>query len=420
MRFQVTAIGLACATLLAACGGGGSANDGGAVQAISFPFPGGAPVAIPPDVGTVTLAATASSGGPVTYTSNTPAICTVSGSTLSLLKAGECSVTATQAGFEGYAATSAKQLFVIPKNPQRIVFRNPGPQPLDTTPVPLVATSSVGKTVTFTSSTPAVCSLNGDSMLKLADGMCIVTATQAGDDIYAAQTVTKNIPIGTATSPALTFLSGYKDTSHTKENGAIGGSAGANVNGWWCNGNCTTIVPSDGSSFTFGLDVKLDHPNDGSWIGGYWGMWAFAGGLEDLSKTGDTASGVRIDAQAALKFKLAQNTEWFSTGNNGVNVDLSLGHFVLKDGKDPCNVALRGVVKPSTTAATDYSVTLKNLTVGESCGLTGLDIWNELQDYPVSKINFSPVSLNVSVSSTGLDKPTYPTQLTLTGPITFQ
>lgn len=419
-RFQVSAIGLACATLLAACGGGGG-GDGGKIQSINFNFAGGMAVAIPPEIAKSELVATATSGGPVTFTSNSPDTCTVSGSTLSLLKAGECSVTASQAGYQGYAPASERQLFVIPKRPQKIAFRNPGAQPLDTQPVVLTAVASTGKPVTFATTTPAVCTVSGNTLAKLANGLCTVTATQSGDDIIAAQVVTKNIPIGTEKGPALTFLTGYKDSTATREGGAINGSAGANVNGWWCNGNCTTIVPADGSSFTFGLDIKLDHPADGSWIGGYWGMNVFAAGLQDMAKGFDTAVGLRIDAQAAVKFNLAQNAEWFNTGSNGVNVDLVLGHYAVKDGKDACNVTLRAVVTPASTAAADYSLGLRDkFTIGESCGLKDLDLWNELQDYPISKISFSPASMNTTVSSTGLDKPTYPTRLTLNGAITFQ
>jgi hypothetical protein len=423
MKFGFRAIALACTTLLSACGGGGgSSTDGGAVQAISFNFPGGPAVAVPPDVATTKLVATASGGGPVTFTANTPATCSVNGDVLSVLKAGECSVTANQAGGDGYAPASQSQLFVIPKQTQRIVFRNPGSQPLDSATVTLAATSSVaGRTVTFTSSTPAVCTVSANTLTKVTNGICTVTATQAGDDIYASVTSIKNIPIGSATSPALTFLTGYKDSSHTKEGGAISGSAGTNMNGWWCNGSCTTVVPADGTSFAFGFNLKLNKPADGSWMGGYWGMSVMAAGLDALAKAGDTVGGVHIDAQAALKFNLAQNIEWFSSSNNKVNVELTLGHFALKNGKDACNVTLRAVLMPTTAAASDYSLGLKeNFKISESCGLTGLDLWNELQDYPISKINFGADSMNVSVSSTGLDKPTYPTQLTLTGPITFQ
>ena len=47
---------------------------------------------------TITLTATASSGGTVTFASTSTENCTISGSTLNLLKPGNCIVTATQAG----------------------------------------------------------------------------------------------------------------------------------------------------------------------------------------------------------------------------------------------------------------------------------------------------------------------------------
>ena len=71
-------------------------------QTISFASPG------PQRVGTpATLSATASSGLPVIFASTTPTICTVNGSTLSLLAAGNCSISATQAGSSVFAAATA-------------------------------------------------------------------------------------------------------------------------------------------------------------------------------------------------------------------------------------------------------------------------------------------------------------------------
>jgi hypothetical protein len=206
MKFEVRGIALACAALVSACGGGGSSSsDGGLQQTITFNFPGGPTIAVPPDVASVNLVATASGGGAVTFTSNTPDTCSVNGATATLLKAGECSITATQPGGNGYGPASKSQLFVIPKNPQKLTFRNPGAQPLDNTPVTLVATSNIpDRAVTFSSSTPTVCTVSGSTLTKVGNGICTVTATQAGDDIYATTTVVKNIPIGNATSPALT------------------------------------------------------------------------------------------------------------------------------------------------------------------------------------------------------------------------
>ena len=424
---RLSAVALSCGAFLAACGGGGGGGDeGGAVQAVDFTFPGGATVAIPPEIATVPLVATSSSGGPVTFTSNTPDTCTVSGSTLSLLKAGECSVTATQAGGDGYAPASSSQLFVIPKRPQTISFRNPGWQPLDTEPVPISATSSTGRPVTFTSATPEVCSVNGNSFLKLANGLCSITATQEGGDIFVTTSVVKNIPIGTEKARELVFLTGYSaDGSSTKEGGSVGTYAGSNLDGWWCGDPewCASTVTGDGASFSYSYKMQPKdphHPNSDGWMGGYWGFSMLAGGLKDLVKTGDTTTGVRIDAQAALKFRMAQNAEWFATDNRKVNVDLILGHFVLKPDNSACNVKLRAELQPLAVAATDYAVSLKTFNFSETCGLQDLVVLNELQDFAIAKVEFSAVSVNTTVSSTPMDYPTYPTQLTLTGGITFQ
>ena len=51
----------------------------------------------------LTLSATASSGGAVTFTSTSPENCAISGSTLNLLKPGNCVVTASQAGTSTFA-----------------------------------------------------------------------------------------------------------------------------------------------------------------------------------------------------------------------------------------------------------------------------------------------------------------------------
>jgi len=60
------------------------------------------------------LSATASSGLPVSFTSNTTSVCTVSGGTATFLQAGNCSITAAQPGNTNYnAATSVTQTFAV-------------------------------------------------------------------------------------------------------------------------------------------------------------------------------------------------------------------------------------------------------------------------------------------------------------------
>ena len=60
------------------------------------------------------LSATASSGLPVTFTSNTTSVCTVSGVTVTLVAVGTCSITASQPGNSTYAAaTPVTQTFAV-------------------------------------------------------------------------------------------------------------------------------------------------------------------------------------------------------------------------------------------------------------------------------------------------------------------
>jgi hypothetical protein len=61
----------------------------------------------------LTLTASVSSGGAVTYSTTSPDNCLISGSTLNLLKAGSCLVTATQAGTSTFAPVSASATITL-------------------------------------------------------------------------------------------------------------------------------------------------------------------------------------------------------------------------------------------------------------------------------------------------------------------
>jgi hypothetical protein len=84
-----------------------------------------------------------------------------------------------------------------------------------------------------------------------------------------------------------------------------------------------------------------------------------------------------------------------------------------------CNVTLESIVTPTSTNPTDYSINLKTFTIADACGMTGLDPWNELQDYPISKVDFVADSVNLSKALSGTTT-SFRTRGTLTGPIIFQ
>ncbi len=162
-----------------------------ASQTISFQPPASTTIGQP-----VTLTATASSWLPVTYTSSTPDVCTVSGATLTTAKAGTCTVTASQPGDDEYApAQPVTGSFPVQKIRQTISFSPPASATAGQ-PVALTATASSGLPVTYTASTLDVCAVSGATLTPAKAGTCTVTASQPGDDQYApAQPVTGSFPV---------------------------------------------------------------------------------------------------------------------------------------------------------------------------------------------------------------------------------
>jgi len=142
-------------------------------------------------VGTsLTLTASASSGLPVSYSSSTTNVCTVSGTTASLIASGSCTITASQAGNATYAAApSVSQAFAVlaALTPQTISFPTIGQQVNGAT-LTLNATATSGLPVTYATSTANVCSVAGATLSIVNGGTCTITASQAGNSIYAAAT----------------------------------------------------------------------------------------------------------------------------------------------------------------------------------------------------------------------------------------
>jgi hypothetical protein len=149
-----------------------------------------------PAASTYTLPATASSGLPITYTSTTPSLCTISGGTANLLAPGYCGIQASQPGNSDYAAaTTVGRNLEIVKASQTITFPAMSPQPVNTT-YTLPATASSGLAITYTSTTPSICTIGGNSANLLAKGYCGIYASQPGNSNYsAATTVGRNLEV---------------------------------------------------------------------------------------------------------------------------------------------------------------------------------------------------------------------------------
>jgi hypothetical protein len=157
-----------------------------AAQIITFTPPDGMTLGQP-----VTLSASASSGLDVSYRTDTPAVCTVSGATVSPATAGTCTITASQPGNDNYApASDVFRSFpihstVVRKTSQTIAFAQPSARAVGQV-ASLSASATSGLVVSFRTDTPSVCTVSGDTVTAIAGGTCAVTASQAGDDRFAA------------------------------------------------------------------------------------------------------------------------------------------------------------------------------------------------------------------------------------------
>jgi sugar lactone lactonase YvrE len=136
------------------------------------------------------VSATASSGLTVSFSSLTTLVCTVSGptgSTVTLVNLGTCTIQATQAGNTDYAAApSVNQSFQVIQAGQTITFGALSNEPLGAAPFAVNASASSNLPVSFASLTTSVCTVSGAIVTLATTGVCTIQATQAGNADYAA------------------------------------------------------------------------------------------------------------------------------------------------------------------------------------------------------------------------------------------
>lgn len=134
------------------------------------------------------ISATASSGLPVTFASTTPTICTVNGNTVTVQLVGICTLVASQAGDDTYrAALDVLQSFTISSSERenQIIEAAPilGPV-VSVAPFTLNASTTSGLPVSFSSTTPTICTVNSNTVTPVKTGICSLLASQAGNTVY--------------------------------------------------------------------------------------------------------------------------------------------------------------------------------------------------------------------------------------------
>lgn len=161
--------------------------------------------------GMATLSASGgASGNPVTFSSKGSEVCSVSGSMVTALSAGTCTLIASQAGNADFedAEVAALEL-TVSKAAQLISGFTANPTTIKVGQASQLSAfgGASGKPIVFAASTADTCSVSGSTVTALAVGNCTVTANQAGStDFEAAEPAMLTIGIeaaDVATGPVL-------------------------------------------------------------------------------------------------------------------------------------------------------------------------------------------------------------------------
>ncbi len=181
---------------------------------------------------TFTVAAAASSGLSVAYSSGSPTVCTNSGATFTMVTGtGTCVVQYDQAGDSDFdAAPQITENVTAQKADQTINFAAPASPATFNTTFAVSPTSTSGLPVIVTPS--GVCSISGNMVTMMSGtGACVLTASQSGDANYGAapdviQTVAaqKANPVITWNNPAAIYVGTALSSTQLNATASIPGS----------------------------------------------------------------------------------------------------------------------------------------------------------------------------------------------------
>ena len=169
------------------------------------------------DESPVTLTGTATSGLSLSYASSDTTVATVNGTSLTLLKTGVITITASQAGDTNFLpATSVPVSLTVVAASQLVTFAGTelAGKTFGNGTFPLTATSNRGLTVTFTSSNTNVATVAGNVVTIVGAGTTTITAKQPGTaDFGAAPDVSRSLVVAKAAATAT--LGGLAQTYNT-------------------------------------------------------------------------------------------------------------------------------------------------------------------------------------------------------------
>ena len=388
----------------------------------------------------VTLPATTDAGLPATYVSSTPAVCTASGSTLTVSSIGVCQLSVTAPADATYSEMSGQAFIVVNSVPPFVVQTSGKTQTvaLDTADVD-------GNALSYASATPAVCEVAGSELRLLAKGSCSVTMSSAGG---ASENFFVSI------DPRFFATSFNPSLKRTAEFGEINFGAGVPLSGWcggvtpsWCNLEVTNF------SSSFGFDIKP--ASHGDWTGSTNGWWSYynydIGAPRKQVTNADGSTGFEwqafdVPTEQTLFIALGMNATQFAGGGD-VFVRIRTNHLnKLANGND-CYVTVSAHLHPTSADPTAYLIPFNEFAVTNKCEIAELPQtegwmfdWGvsaeskaaalaEIRAHGIRALEFAPGSINLTRPTPRADGSlpgptdadyTLSTNITVYGPITVQ
>lgn len=156
------------------------------------------------------LALTATGGqstGSVTWSLQS-GTCTLSGASLTSSRGGiTCSVQATRAGDTNWYSVSDTQTVTVNKITQSISFRSTPPSPANvgaTYTVTVDSTAFLAATIVIANQSSSVCSISAGVVSFTAAGVCVISASQGGNDSYSSAAASQSVTVVALAAAATT------------------------------------------------------------------------------------------------------------------------------------------------------------------------------------------------------------------------
>ena len=379
--------------------------------------------------GPYTLSATASSGLPVTFNvANGTGVAQVTGDMLSIVGIGDAVIGAFQAGNADYLPETAYEDVTVGRGPQTITFGTLPVLLAGGAPYALVATTSSGLPVSFSSSNPALASISGSTLtVGTSGGQVTITASQPGNGFFVPATnVQQTLEIGSA--PAIS-------TQPVAQTANVGASATFTVSATgnppptyvWkvsTNGGSSYTMLSDGAGISGSATASLTLSNLTAGMNNnlYEVVATYSLGAVTSSAAALTVdfapsftgqpSAQTANAGASSTFTVsttgnpAPTYQWMVSTNGGST------YTALTDGAGISGSATANLTLSSLTAAMNgnkYEVVATNSVSAVTSNPTTLtvDFAPGISTQPLSQTTNAGTSATFTVSTTGNPPPTY-------------